>query len=101
MPRVVIDPEAVQDLDAIYDYIGIQNQSPRAAARFLDALEAKFQLYAGQPQMGELRPQFGEDVRLFSFHTYVVVYRPVQDGIAVLRVFEGHRDYPALFPPKP
>ena len=99
MPRVIRDIQAAADLDQIYDYIGVQNQSPRAADRFLNALNEKLQLYASQPEMGELRPDLGERIRVFPFGNYVVIYRPLEDGIDVLRVVEGHRDYPALFRP--
>ena len=101
MPPVDLDVQAVADLDAIYDYIGIENHSPLAADRFLDALGEKLGLYALQPLMGELRPDLGEGIRIFSFDNYVVIYRPTEDGIDVLRVLEGHRDYPALFRPSP
>ncbi len=101
MPRVTRDAQAVDDLDGIYDCIAVQNHSPLAADRFLDALNEKLQLYASQPQLGELRPDLGEGIRVFAFGNYVVVYRPLEDGIDVLRVFEGHRDYPALFLPPP
>lgn len=101
MPPVNLDIQAVADLDGIYDYIGIENHSLLAADRFLDALGEKLHLYALQPQMGELRPDLGEDIRIFSFDNYVVIYRPCQDGIDVLRILEGRRDYPALFCPPP
>lgn len=47
--------------------------------------------------MGELCPDLGEGIRIFAFGKYVVIYRPLDDGIDVLRVFQGHRDYPTLF----
>ncbi len=101
MPAVSLDVQAIADIDAIYDFIGIENHSPLAADRFLDALGEKLGLYALQPLMGQLRPDFGEAIRVFSFRNYVVIYRPTEDGIGVLRVFEGHRDYPALFRSSP
>ena len=44
-----------------------------------------------------------QDLRIFSCgatsnpRRYVVLYLPMHDGIQVVRVIEGHRDYPALF----
>ena len=101
MARVTRDRLADADLAEIAEYIGQRNRSPDAARRFLDNLHQKLQLYATQPEMGQLRPDLGERVRLFSFGNYVVVYRPIEDGIDVLRVLEGHRDYPALFRARP
>jgi toxin ParE1/3/4 len=98
MPRVIRDRLAVADLDEIYDYIAVQNHSPAAADRFMDELDRKLTLYASQPRMGEARADLGEGVRVFSFRkSYVVIYRPIDDGIDVLRVFHGARDYPSLF----
>ena len=97
MARVTRDALADRDLVEIAAYIGEVNHSPAAARRFLDRLSDKLKLYAAQPEMGERRPDLGEGIRIFAFGNYVVVYRPLDDGIDVLRVFEGHRDYPALF----
>ena len=101
MGRVTRDRLADADLAGIAEYIGEMNHSPAAARRFLDNLNEKLQLYATQPEMGELRPDLGQHIRLFPLGNYVVIYRPLRDGIDVLRVFEGHRDYPALFRPTP
>jgi len=101
MARVTRDRLADADLVEIAEYIGQRSGSPDAARRFLDNLHQKLDVYATQPEMGQLHPDLGEGVRLFSFGNYVIVYRPIEDGIDVLRVFEGHRDYPSLFRPKP
>lgn len=97
MPSVHIDEAAEQDLVEIATFIGIDLQRPKAAQRFIDDIADKFDLYAHHPEMGELRPELG-DVRCFTFRKkYVVVYRPLPDGIDVLRVLHG-RDYSHLFP---
>ena len=68
------------------------------ADRFIRDLHSKFQQYAHQREMGEPRPDLGEGLRSFAFmKNYVVIYRPLKDGIDVLRVFHGARDYPTLF----
>jgi toxin ParE1/3/4 len=85
------------DLDGIYDYIGRTRRSPQAADRTIDRIHQSCQVYASQPGMGEARPDLGENVRIFVVGSHVVIYRPLDDGIRVLRVFEGHRNYPALF----
>ncbi|MBW3600206.1 MAG: type II toxin-antitoxin system RelE/ParE family toxin [Planctomycetes bacterium] len=64
-------------------------------------MNAKFQLYASQPRSGQARPDLGEDVRVFSHSRYVVIYRPLDDGIDVLRVFRGEQDFARLFHAKP
>jgi toxin ParE1/3/4 len=65
--------------------------------RFLDKIDQKCQVYAGQPEMGDPRPDLGENVRVFPVGAYVVVYRPLPDGILVLLVTHGSRNVPRVF----
>lgn len=58
----------------------------------LDLVRQKMELYATQPELGESRPDLGSDVRHFPVKSYVVFYRPLDDGIEVLRVLHGSRD---------
>ena len=98
MPRIIKQPQAVDDLDEIYDYIAAQNLNPAAADRFMDDLLVRMEGFARQPLMGELREDLGPEVRTFAFRkNYIVLYRPLDDGIDVLRVFHTARDYPRLF----
>ncbi len=99
MSAVLIDRKAVADLVGIAEHIGIEKQRPKAARRFLDQIASKFDLYASQPELGQLCPELGEGIRSFVFKKqYVVIYRPLlPDGIDVLRVVHGQRDYPSLF----
>ena len=98
MPTVHIDHVADIDIAGIARYIGIEKQSPIAACRFIDEIYEKFNQYAHQPEMGEPRDDLEEGLRSFTFKKhYVVVYRPLGDGIDVLRVIHGARDYPTLF----
>jgi toxin ParE1/3/4 len=98
MSRVVVHASAQADIDAIHDYIGIENHSLEAAAKFVSDLHDRFEAYARQPMMGSLCEDLGTDLRCFSFcRNYVVIYRPLDDGIDVLRVFHTARDYGRLF----
>jgi toxin ParE1/3/4 len=88
---------ALRDLDENADYL--QSQSgPERAIRFLRAAEATFQRLATLPNMGTAfdpgDPRFA-GVRycpVSRFKSYVVFYRPLPDGIEVLRVLHGSRD---------
>ena len=55
MNRYVVSPQALADLQAIWDYIGIEQDSPVAASDQLRRFREKFALLATQPLMGELR----------------------------------------------
>jgi len=65
------------------------------ALRFVDSIVQRVQLYATQPEMGELRPGLG--VRQFSIGSYVVLYRPTQAGIELARVVHGSRDIASVW----
>lgn len=97
MLRVVRTPTAARELDEIFDEIAIRGGRPATAERLIRDIGDKCQLYASQPNMGTARPDLGDDLRIFSHKRYVVVYRPLPDGIEVLRVVDGARDYPSLF----
>jgi toxin ParE1/3/4 len=96
--RVFRTPAARADLREIAEYLGVENQSPIAAQRFLDEFEEKCVVYANQPRMGDPRTDLGEAIRSFTFKkTYIVINQPLEIGIEVIRVFHGARDYPRLF----
>jgi toxin ParE1/3/4 len=92
---------AFLDLDELAKYI--QRQNPSAAIRFLAAAEASFQLLAAMPELGELQ-RFGRtelaDLRTWQvrgFENYLIFYRPVKQGIEVVRVLHAARDIDAVF----
>jgi toxin ParE1/3/4 len=97
MSRVARTPVAERDLDGIFDYIAEESGRPTTAVAILREIAQKCALYAQQPEMGTSRPDLGADIRVFSHKRYVVVYQPLPDGIEVLRVIDGARDYPSLF----
>ncbi len=97
MARVIRTPLARNDLKEIGRYIARESQSREVAIRFLDSIEQKLQLYATQPELGERRPDLGDQVRHFPVGNYVVFYRPIEAGIELLRVFHGSRDIPAVW----
>lgn len=80
---------AEQDLDEIWSYVA-EDASPATADRLIDAIIDRFELLAGQPRMGRLRPEFGEGVRSFTVENYVIYYRHRRD-VVVARVLHGRR----------
>ena len=97
MPRAHWTPDAETDLGEIAYAIAVADQRPITADRIIDEIRAKVDLYATQPSAGTLRKELGPDVRTFLHKRYIIAYRPIDNGIEVLRVFDGARDYPRLF----
>jgi toxin ParE1/3/4 len=99
MSRYLLSALARNDLDAIWDYIGIENDRPSAAHRLIEALVEKFEMLARQPLMGQAREDLAdlvEDVRSFSVGNYVIYYQPVAEGVRIGRVLHGARDARAV-----
>ena len=92
-------PRAKADLLEHYVYIGAENLD--AAEQFLEATEAAFAKLAAMPRMG--RRWRSEDPRLDAMRVWpipgwkhLVFYRPVAQGIDVVRVLHGAQDVAAL-----
>ena len=94
--RIVTHERALRDLENRSEYI--RQHNPRAALRFLDAAEATFRRLAVLPGMGT---QYDPDhpalteIRfspITRFKNDLVFYRPLTDGIEVLRVLHGAQD---------
>jgi toxin ParE1/3/4 len=82
-------------LDAIWDYIGIENHHPAAADRLLDTFCEKSVLLAAHPLIGEQRPDLDDlvpGVRAFAVGNYVIYYQPAAAGVRIVRVLHGARD---------
>ncbi len=87
---------ADQDIFEVSIYIG-QNRGVTASQRFIDTINQKFQLLADSPKLGRKRPELGSELRSFPSGNYVIFYRPVAEGILVLRVLHGARDITSIF----
>ena len=92
---------AYADLVEITSYFDLQERT--LSERFLAALDGTVHLLADQPAIGS-PVRFDSpalpDLRFFpiqDFPKYLVFYRPITDGIELLRVVHGARDLPALF----
>jgi toxin ParE1/3/4 len=97
MPRLIIAPEAREDLREIRDYIAKDN--PMAARRVVVRLREMARALAGAPALGRVRPELGADLRSFVADRHVLFYRPLTGavGIELVRVLHGARDVDAMF----
>ncbi len=94
MSRLIFAPSARLDLLDIHDYIA--RDKPNAAANWIDRIEEKCELIAATPEFGEKRPEYGPGIRSSVVGRYVIFYRPMEDGIEVVRVIAGDRDIRSL-----
>ena len=63
----------------------------QAADRLLDTLEAKTLALTRNPYLGMAREDIAEGVRHFPVGNYLILYRPLGDGVEVVRYVHGRR----------
>ena len=101
MATAIWSREAREDLRAIVLHIGRNDQRPDTAAKTAREIKAKSDEYASHFAAGHItgthRPELGNDYRVFTHKRWVVVFRPIRQGIEVMRVLDGARDFPTLF----
>lgn len=95
MPQALRAPLTEQDLDEIWDFVA--HDGIAAADRLIDSIVGKCHLLARNPEMGQARPELATALRSFSVGSYVIFFRPIEDGMEVARVIHGARDVDALF----
>ena len=95
--RVVLSPKADRDIDQQFAYL-VEEGGLDTAVRFLDAAEKAFQALLQMPELGAARsfanPKLA-GLRMWpikGFEKQLVFYRPVKEGIEVIRVLHAARD---------
>lgn len=86
-------PQAAIDLESIGDYIS--GHDPRAAVRFVDTLERRWDLLTLPPFSGAPRDDIAPGIRHLVVGDYLTLYRVGGDAIEILRVLHGHRNIEA------
>ena len=84
---------ASADLTEIVAYY--RDKSPAAGDRLLDAILRRCRLLAVSPMSGTPRADLGPTVRSAVVAPYLVFFRPVADGVQILRVIHGARNIDA------
>jgi len=92
MPRVCWSDKAEESVLAIGRYIIEQTQSRQRGLAVIAKIEEKCKRYAEFPEGGTARPDLGPGLRCFPVDRLLVIYRPIEDGIAVILVAHGHKD---------
>jgi toxin ParE1/3/4 len=98
---VEVTPAAKRDLLAIWDYIAAVNQS--AADRVIKKIVSVVNRLARQTGLGGRCDELRAGMRQFPVrpYEYVVFYEASDDGIRVIRVLHGRRDFPTVFRDEP
>jgi toxin ParE1/3/4 len=81
------------EIDLIEIWGHIANDDPLAAHRQLDLIDEACQMLANHQQAGKSRDDLAHGLRIFPVGNYLVFYIVRDDGITVVRVLHGARDY--------
>lgn len=95
MSRYVINVLASRDLNEIADYFA--ENSLEAGEQFFRAFNRKCQQLITFPNSGKSYAAIRPDLRGLSLESYVIFYRILDDGVEILRVVSGRRNFPSLF----
>ena len=98
MKRLILQkPVVARDLDELFDFIAQDKLEP--AERFLEVAAESFEFLASMPGAGrrwESKEARLEGIRVYPmpdpYHSYLIFYHAISDGIEVLRVQHGARD---------
>ena len=97
----IVRPKADDDLEQQADYFD-QAANLEIAHRFLDWAHKTFELLATQPRMGWL-PKLNNpalsSLRIFrvsGFEKVLILYRPVDEGVEIVRLVHGSRNLEAF-----
>lgn len=91
MPPIKISKEAQMDLFDIWYFIASEHQSPQNADNFIDEIHLLFQKLSKSPFIGLHKPGLHPDIYQFPIKKYLVFYKPLEEGIEVIRILHGAR----------
>ena len=96
MPQILQSRSALSDLDAIWDYIAIENHNPTAASQLIDEFRDTYFQLAANPGMGQQVERLSPNLRRFPVRkNYIIFYEPISDGILIVRVLHAARNITA------
>ena len=83
-------PQALDDIDAIWEYIA--KDSVDAADRAIDTIFENIATLAASPQQGHARPDLTSAPLLFwRVYSYLIAYAPAERPLWIVAVIHGQR----------
>jgi toxin ParE1/3/4 len=90
MSRVVYSDIAKADLREIWDHVSDDSQFQ--ADRLIERFRSKLEHLAKWNTLGRPRPEMARNCRSYPFGKYCFFFRPIDNGIEVIRVIHSARD---------
>ncbi|MFH0782334.1 MAG: type II toxin-antitoxin system RelE/ParE family toxin [Pseudomonadota bacterium] len=102
MYNVYLLPDAIKDLESIYEYIAEQSGFPERAWAYIERLRRKCQDLEMTPQRSQQRSDITENLRIYPLDKKAVAAFIVDNDkqmVNILNIFYGGRDYEAIMSP--
>lgn len=96
---VYLLPDAIKDLENIYEYITEQSGFPERAWAYIERLRTKCQELEMVPQRGQQRNDLMENLRVCPLDKKTVAAFVIDEGkrtVSILNIFYGGRDYESI-----
>jgi toxin ParE1/3/4 len=93
--RVVFSVRAEHDLEEIGDYIAAEN--PSRAVSFIQEIQEQCSKIAMSPLAYIARAELGKDIRSCVHGRYLIVFRPSDEDVLIVRILHGARNLARLF----
>lgn len=91
MSGFVLHPEALQDLEDIWEFIAAGNVG--AADRVVEEIYEAIRALVPYPKMGHKRPDLtSKPLRFHPVRDFAVVYAPEEKPLAVVAILHGRRN---------
>ncbi|MEN9284830.1 MAG: hypothetical protein RLZZ179_2323 [Verrucomicrobiota bacterium] len=90
MPRILRTPKSREDYASIYDYVS--ESSPQNAEMLIQLFDQKLEVLARNNTMGRPRPELAPNLRCWLVHRFILFYRPIEDGIILIRALHSSMD---------
>jgi toxin ParE1/3/4 len=95
--RIQTTAHAEEDIWGIAQWIARDREALPAAIKWLEDLDSKFETLADIPGVGTDRSDLMPGVRSYPFGNYLIFFKPIRDGVQIVRVLHGARDYRRFF----
>ena len=97
--RVYLTPDAIKDLEGLYDYIADKSGFPERAWAYIEKLREKCHGLGSAPFQGIRRDDLMENLRIAPIDKKAVaafIVNEPQQVILILNIFYGGRDYETI-----
>jgi toxin ParE1/3/4 len=91
MTEVRLSPQAISDLDEIWDYTAKQWNIDQAET-YLRTLEATFQLLATHPHLGRSIDDIRQGYFKFPVASHLLIFRVQENQIEIMRILHKSSD---------